>query len=155
MVQDPFCIVFTSPIQLGGRNIAVTDEEMAAIVVKVYHPYLQSVNWPYHWEDEVYWAHFFNVCVWHRQLHSKEEELSKYGMEKMNSHEVLQDCAKGPTQSNKRCVTTWHWPRRNRIGVESFQASYFCEAQWQLLATSPLTIAIGSNDITTCGKVMF
>ena len=35
--------MFTDAAQVGGRNIAVTDEEKKAFVANVYHPNVQSV----------------------------------------------------------------------------------------------------------------
>ena len=77
------CLVFTDAAQLGERNIAVTDEEKAAFVEKVYHPYLQSVtdhiNGRMECTELVSSMSVFDPC------HLPDEDLSNYGMEKMNA----------------------------------------------------------------------
>ena len=81
MVLEPFYGIDAS--QLGGRNIAVTDELMAAFVVKVYHQYLQSVinhiNGGMESTELISSMSVFGPC----HLPSKEKELSNFGMEKM------------------------------------------------------------------------
>ena len=85
MVQGPF-LVFTDAAQIGGRNIAVTDEEKAGFVEKVYRPYLQSVNDHINGRmvstELISFMSVFDPC----HLPDKEEELSNYGMEKMKTH---------------------------------------------------------------------
>ena len=77
-------LVFTDAVQLGERNIAVTDEEKAASVEKVYHPYLQCVIDHINGRMESTELISFMSVFEPRHL-PDEEDLSNYSMEKMKA----------------------------------------------------------------------
>ena len=136
----------TDAAQLEERNIAVTDEEKAAFVEKVYRPYLQSVTDHINGRMESTGLVSSMSVLTHAIFLMKKKVCLIMAWRRWNTHKVLRHYAKSPTQSNGRFIKTWHWAWWNRIRVEAFQQVIFVKHKGSSLQ-QVLSQLLGSSDI--------